>query len=531
MSHSASPRHDGSVPDSDGLVDLLADVSHHGSSLFEFFSLPSSSLESTPFVSQPSLTYDSQSNVNILTSSPFPLPNSSSPQPQFHHANIPQISTSSSLKSPRQNLKSGISHTPPISKRRKAVSVRTSTQNPSTRNLQDDSSSNDSDASVQPDSEQISANPSNLSNPPQTSTLHQKQLGQPIKSSQPRSPSTPTSSLPPVPRPSTTTATPTITATLSASHSNGDLSSIAVTDGPLRQTHNSHTRRCRAKVNSKFQELLSILPPPPQDVATKHKAQILDYTIRVLRDFHARKTMLEAELALSSKDRLHTWVQNIISRSLSLHDLLNTYLTLVCTKGNWKYSEAWVSCNESPPPPRPTSNASQQNDESPHPNPHLAVEDTSVTANLKFIKGPHSRLRLGVAVIPSLGNTDDPDLRTKLERFRDKSRPYGCKPRVDLPGRIVCTMRPEWLPALKDTDVFQRSHLAQDASLATCFGVPLFVRGHVVAVAMFFDTEQRPYDAKSVDLAEHVALLLGTSYGNALEAASRRGVQGIPKLS
>lgn len=124
-----------------------------------------------------------------------------------------------------------------------------------------------------------------------------------------------------------------------------------------------------------------------------------------------------------------------------------------------------------------------------------------------------SRLRLGLAVIPSLGNTDDPDLQAKLERFRDRSRSYACKARVDLPGRIMCTMRPEWLPALEDQEAFQRSRLARAATLTVCFGVPVFVRGHVAAVVVFFDTEQRPYDAKCVDLADNVAGLLGNAFG------------------
>lgn len=130
-----------------------------------------------------------------------------------------------------------------------------------------------------------------------------------------------------------------------------------------------------------------------------------------------------------------------------------------------------------------------------------------------MLLGPNARLRLGLAVIPSLGNTDDPDLQPKLERFRDRSRPYTCKPRVDLPGRIMCTMRPEWLPSLEDHEAFQRAKLARDASLVVCFGVPIFIGDHVAAVAVFYDTDQRTYDAKCLDLAVRVARMLGSAYG------------------
>lgn len=126
---------------------------------------------------------------------------------------------------------------------------------------------------------------------------------------------------------------------------------------------------------------------------------------------------------------------------------------------------------------------------------------------------PQAPLRLGTAVIPSTGNFDDPDLQSKLERFRDRSRSFVCKPRVDPPGRIMCTMRPEWLPSLADEEAFQRSALAKEASLSVCFGVPFFVRGHVAAVVVFFDVEQRPYDAKCVDLAGSIAGLLGNAFG------------------
>lgn len=276
--------------------------------------------------------------------------------------------------------------------------------------------------------------------------------------------------------------------------------SSATVEVVTKDTHNSHTRRCRAKVNSKFQELLSILPTPPPKTGIKHKAQILDYTIRVFRDIHAKKTLLEAELALSSRAQLNSWIETVISRSQTLHDALAPYLSLICTKGRWKYSEAWV----------PTQEVARRTIPDPM---HGMTGDSNNNNPEPVAVGPNTKLRIGLAVIPSLGNTDDPDLQTKLERFRDKSRPYCVKSRVDLPGRIMCTMRPEWLPSLEDQEAFQRARLAKDASLVVCFGVPIFIGGHVAAVAAFFDTEQRAYDAQCVDLADNVATMLGNALG------------------
>lgn len=277
-----------------------------------------------------------------------------------------------------------------------------------------------------------------------------------------------------------------------------------LSDPPVKQAHNSHTRRCRAKVNSKFKELMQILPPPSNGI--KHKAQILEYTIQIFRDYHAKKMSLEAELALSSRAHLNAWVEGVVTRSLSLQELLLPYLSLICTKGGWKYSEAWVSAQDDDAACNGGGGGGSNG-------------TTGISGHSRLLTpansaiGPNSKLRLGPTLIPPLGNTDDPDLQSKLERFRDRSRSYGCKARVDLPGRILCTMRPEWLPSLEDTDVFQRARLATDASLTMCFGVPVFIRGYVAAVAMFFDTEKRAYDAKCVDLADYVASLLGSSFG------------------
>lgn len=281
--------------------------------------------------------------------------------------------------------------------------------------------------------------------------------------------------------------------------------SSVLSDPPVKQAHNSHTRRCRAKVNLKFQELMQILPPPSNGI--KHKAQILEYTIQIFRDYHAKKMSLEAELALSSRAHLNAWVEGIVTRSLSLQELLLPYLSLICTKGGWKYSEAWVSAQESDDAACDGGGGGGSNG------------TTGISGHSRLLTpansaiGPNSKLRLGPTLIPPLGNTDDLDLQSKLERFRDRSRPYGCKARIDLPGRILCTMRPEWLPSLEDTEVFQRARLATDASLTMCFGVPVFIRGYVAAVAMFFDTEKRAYDAKCVDLADYVGSLLGSSFG------------------
>lgn len=298
-------------------------------------------------------------------------------------------------------------------------------------------------------------------------------------------------------------------------------STVGGDDGePGKDVHNSHTRRCRAKVNNKFQELLRILPTPPPKTGVKHKAQILDYTIRVFREIYAKKLYLEAELALSSRAHLNTWVENVVKPATRLADILNPFMSLICTKEKWQFAETWVPVVV-PARSNAPADATSQDISTTDPMSTIHARSSMQNKNIVGSNGelfpsppiPEAPLRLGTTVIPSTGNFDDPDLQTKLERFRDRSRAFVCKPRVDPPGRIMCTMRPEWLPSLTDEEAFQRSALAKDASLSVCFGVPFFVRGHVAAVVVFFDVEQKPYDAKCVDLAGTIAGLLGNAFG------------------
>ena len=554
MSHHASPiqsaghqrQHQSVIdhPQDSETFDIFADVSHHGSSLAEFLSMPST-LENN-FTSNIDSDTRSQptslSRPNLSFSPPTPSHPSSSASQQvdlsspFNHS-VQNFYSQLSTHSPKNSPTSAPSTTPfnhvqssytrsttiPTTNVPSSQNIHTkssnqtptkSQSNPQKKRLNSKTRSNNSRIQTPSDDSNIKLTKSSK-NSSKVRTASQAQLSSASAgTTRKKTRSTPTSKL-----------SKDIVNDSEASEESDDLAGSitskrpgpnsrtqsqqlskdthSATDGQNKDTHNSHTRRCRAKVNSKFQELLQILPAPPPKTGIKHKAQILDYTIQVFRDMHAKKTMLEVELALSSRTQLNTWVENVVRRSISLQDALAPYLSLVCTKGRWKYSEAWVPVQEPSKNPNVTDGVQGISGES------------QIFTPLSFPTGPHSKLRLGCAVVPSLGNTDDPDLQMKLEKFREKSRPYGCKARVDLPGRIMCTMRPEWLPSLEDDEAFQRARLAKEASLVVCFGVPVFVRGHVAAVAVFFDTEQRPYDAKCVDLADNVAILLGNSFGAA----------------
>lgn len=121
-----------------------------------------------------------------------------------------------------------------------------------------------------------------------------------------------------------------------------DEPSISKNSKTVKDSNKSHTRRCREKVNDKFKQLLEELPLPPTGIEVQHKAQILDYTIKTLKDLSNQKTSLETELAFSSKKNLLRWVDHVISNSRTLSDAVRPFLDMFCTKKGWKYAELWL---------------------------------------------------------------------------------------------------------------------------------------------------------------------------------------------
>mmetsp|Transcript_32978 Transcript_32978/g.129412 ORF Transcript_32978/g.129412 Transcript_32978/m.129412 type:complete len:406 (-) Transcript_32978:446-1663(-) len=245
-----------------------------------------------------------------------------------------------------------------------------------------------------------------------------------------------------------------------------------------KDSNKSHTRKCREKVNDKFKQLLEELPMPPAGIELQHKAQILDYTIKTLKELSNRKTSLETELAFSSKKNLLRWVDNVISNAKNFPDAVKPFLDMFCTKKGWKYAELWL----------PAKN----------------VGETTHGNQREMLL----RLRRWV-LNRSLGSEE----RENLLKFAAKSEHFTFNPRVGVPGRVFSTLRPEWLPQLDNDETFVRASEASEFGLNVCLAVPVVVRGQVAAVTVFFDTEVRDYDADCLDLAIDIASLTGNAYG------------------
>lgn len=233
----------------------------------------------------------------------------------------------------------------------------------------------------------------------------------------------------------------------------------------------SHTRRCRAKVNNNFDRLLEVLPPAPEGVEVKHKAQILNYAIERFHALRCRNVELEMKLALSSPYQMHRWVRSVVAKVSNLTDALKPFMALICMTKNYKYAELWT------PTVRP---------------------GTDTTA-LRYVTG---------ALPPNLQGSE----LERVRRYRSKSRKFVFRPRSGVPGRVFLTRRPEWLPLLNDPIAFPRAPHAVYNQVEVTFAVPVIVNGSVQMVVQFYDLNRRDYEAGTLNTANDIAEMFGKSY-------------------
>lgn len=229
----------------------------------------------------------------------------------------------------------------------------------------------------------------------------------------------------------------------------------------------SHTRRCREKVNEKFKRLLEALPPPPEGVEVKHKAQILEYTIRVFRHYIARRSALRTDIALASSSALARWAAERAAQPLPA--LLDAFGALYARKHSWKYAEVWAPQG-----------------------PALALAFASVC-------GPAA-----------------PQLGAFAARARElPPPPPGARGLVQ---RAAAAQRAEWLPAPRDDPAaFARAGLAAQAGIEVALAVPVRTRDGgptPVAVLLFADVEERAYSTADVAALSDFANLVADTHAS-----------------
>lgn len=243
----------------------------------------------------------------------------------------------------------------------------------------------------------------------------------------------------------------------------------------------SHTRKCREKVTKQFENLLEVLPRPPNGVEVKHKAQVLEYTIRMFRYLLLRRTSLQAEIALASKPALRQWMDGTIAaaaaalprdarKHIPLSAVLEPFVGLYCVKEGWTYGEMWL------------------------------VDEANQAA-----------------LASCVFNTDDDAVLKQLNAFATMSKSqYTTSSHVKsgIINRVIASKRPEWLSELpSDPAVFDRAALAGEHGLCVTEAVPVMLdEKRCAGVLVFADVVPHKFSTGDMITLLDYASTLGRFY-------------------
>ncbi|PXF44424.1 hypothetical protein BWQ96_05867 [Gracilariopsis chorda] len=231
-----------------------------------------------------------------------------------------------------------------------------------------------------------------------------------------------------------------------------------------RNHHNTHTRRCRARLNGRFDTLNNILPRSPT-VEVKHKVHILDHAITALQEMHQQNANLQLLLALRSRPRLVKWVDSFVPTASSIQQALDPFISLVCHTAAWPYAEVW---HAQPP--------------------HINLIHTSPRATTMHFPALNHLAHVSAA-------------QTQL-CFAD-----------DFVGKCFETRVPRWsCSPVQQCQVAQRAQLLAAARIQCAFAVPIPVAGDVSHVVAFFDVRQRERDTTQVQFAAFAAVCVGNAW-------------------
>ncbi len=98
-----------------------------------------------------------------------------------------------------------------------------------------------------------------------------------------------------------------------------------------------------------------------------------------------------------------------------------------------------------------------------------------------------------------------------FERFVTSSREVFFPLHVGLPGRIMATGEPEWIPDISSQPAsrFLRVNSAREAGLRAIFGVPIISNGKFLSVLAFATCQERKEESQTLDLVSAVTIQLG----------------------
>lgn len=269
------------------------------------------------------------------------------------------------------------------------------------------------------------------------------------------------------------------------------------------QRRRRDVRAARDKLSDQYEQLRKVLPEPPRGVELSAKAQVLDYTLRVLQSLMKRATELATELAIVSPEATRNYVRTVSNDGRKpIHETVTSVMKLFSTTYGWRYAEWWMLDEKENNNQEDTTQTNRIHQDTP-----AGVAEDPVNVHGCVVRDSISVMRLGCTVINrsvdftfSLESKDHED-DEKLSKFARASRGFEFEPRIGMPGRIWTSRQAEWLVDLEDGESFVRSALADEFGLKACLAVPIQFGGHVHSVMAFYSREAREYQADCYELA------------------------------
>jgi PAS domain S-box-containing protein len=97
----------------------------------------------------------------------------------------------------------------------------------------------------------------------------------------------------------------------------------------------------------------------------------------------------------------------------------------------------------------------------------------------------------------------------EVPEFERVSREFTFVPGLGLPGRVWCSLKPEYIPDVVPDENFPRVSIAEREGLHAAFGFPILLGGEVLGVIEFFSREIRQPDQELLNVLATVGSQIG----------------------
>ncbi|MBA2269066.1 MAG: PAS domain S-box protein [Chthoniobacterales bacterium] len=97
----------------------------------------------------------------------------------------------------------------------------------------------------------------------------------------------------------------------------------------------------------------------------------------------------------------------------------------------------------------------------------------------------------------------------RFEAFREATEKTNFAPGVGLPGRVLASGKPAWIPVLSEAPNFPRAKQAEESGIRASFAFPVLVEKDVAVVLEFFSTESQEPDGQLLEIMTQIGVQLG----------------------